>query len=331
MKILVTGGAGFIGSHTVDKLLEEGHDVRILDCLAQPVHRHGKPAYLKPDAEFILGDVRDKDILLKALREVDAVFHLAAYQDYLPDFSTFYAVNAVGTALLYELIVEHRLPIQKVVVASSQAVAGEGLYRNEAGQPFCPTTRTDRQLQAAQWELNDEQGRPAQPVPTPETVVNPRNPYALSKHAQESMAIHLGERYDIPSVAMRYSIVQGPRQSYFNAYSGACRIFCLSYFFGRAPVIYEDGLQTRDFVNIHDVVEANLLVLNHPEAAGQVFNVGGGTAVSLSDFAHIVREAAGSEMEPEIPGTYRYGDTRHALSDTAALQALGWRPRHETR
>lgn len=331
MNILVTGGAGFIGSHTVDALLAAGHRVRVLDNLQKPVHLKGRPTYLPASIDFIEGDVRHRATLRRALDGMDAVFHFAAYQDYLPDFSTFFDVNATSTALLYELIVEHRLPIRKVVVAASQAVAGEGLYVDDAGCTFTPEMRPEDQLRRGQWEILDARGRPARWQPTPETVANPRNAYGMSKLAEEMIAIHLGKRYGIPSVAMRYSIVQGPRQSFYNAYSGACRIFSLSYFLNRPPVIYEDGLQVRDYVNIHDVVDANLLVLTHAGADYRVFNVGGGKAWTVTEFCDVVASVYGSTIGHVLPGQYRYGDTRHILSDTAALQALGWAPRRGPR
>ena len=326
MKILVTGGAGFIGSHTVDRLLQEGHDVRILDNLSKPVHLKGRPAYLQPEAEFIEGDVRDKETMLRALRGVDAVYHLAAYQDYLPDFSTFFHVNTVGTALIYELVVEHQLPIRKVVVATSQAVAGEGLYRDADGRTFAADMRPLEQLERGQWELLDDQGREAHYELTPESVANPQNQYGLSKLAQEKLAIHLGQRYGVPTVAMRYSIVQGPRQSFYNAYSGACRIFCLSLHFNKAPAIYEDGQQVRDFVNIHDVVDANLLVLKDDRADYRMFNVGGGRPYTVLEFAEITRRVFDKDLEIAPAGLYRYGDTRHICSDISALRGLGWEP-----
>ena len=327
MRVLITGGAGFIGSHTADRLLKEGFQVRILDNLSKPVHLKGKPAYVPSDVEFIEGDVRDKDAMLKSLKGVDAVFHFAAYQDYMPDFSTFYHVNAVGTALIYELIVEHHLPIQKIVVASSQAVAGEGLYQDQDGDQFLPDIRPALQLERGQWEILDSKGRPAIYQLTPETVSNPQNPYGISKLSQEITAISLGKRYGVPSVAMRYSIVQGARQSFYNAYSGVCRIFCLSLYFDRPPIIYEDGAQVRDFVNIHDVVDANILVFRDSRADNRVFNVGGGRPYTVLEFAQIVIKAFEKDLEPSFPGLYRYGDTRHICSDISALQSLGWQPR----
>jgi dTDP-L-rhamnose 4-epimerase len=327
MRILVTGGAGFIGSHTVDRLVDRGHSVRILDSLEKPVHQHGKPAYLHPEAEFREGDVTDREALGSALEGVDAVVHLAAYQDYLPDFSKFFRVNAAGTALLYELIVERSLPVRKIVVASSQAVYGEGRHRCPDGRTVYPDIRSEERLRAGLFEVPcpDGPGKTSW-EPTDETRVNPQNQYALSKHAQEQIALRLGRRYEIPSVAMRYSIVQGPRQSFYNAYSGACRVFCLSLHVGRVPPIYEDGLQVRDFVDIHDVVDANLRVLEDSRADYRAFNVGGGRAYTVLEFARIVARVYGAEIEPEPNGTYRFGDTRHIVSDVSALRALGWQP-----
>lgn len=332
MRILVSGGAGFIGSHTVDALIGRGHAVRILDSLEKPVHQKGPPDYLHPEAELQVGDVTRREDWLAALDGVDAVYHLAAYQDYLPDFSRFFRVNAVGTALLYELIVERELPIRKVVVASSQAVYGEGRHRCPRGHVVYPDMRPEERLHRGEFEVAcPEHGDATAWEPTDESVVNPQNPYALSKHAQEQIAIQLGRRYAIPSVAMRYSIVQGPRQSFYNAYSGACRVFCLSLHQGRVPPIYEDGRQVRDFVNIHDVVDANLLVLEEPRADYQVFNVGGGRAWGVEEFARVVAGVFGVEVELEPSGRYRFGDTRHIFSDVSKLRALGWEPRREAR
>ena len=332
MKILITGGAGFIGSHTADALIAGGHSVRILDNLQATVHPKGKPAYLNPKAEFIQGDVRDAKALGKALEGVEAVYHLAAYQDYLTDFSTFFSVNAVSTALLYELLVAHPElhRVRKVIVAASQAVMGEGRYGcdNCPDQDFYPEIRLESQLSRGHWEHRCPQcGAPLRWRPSDETVIKPCNQYALSKHSQEQIAIQLGRRYEIPSVAMRYSIVQGPRQSFYNAYSGAMRIFALSLYFDRAPSIYEDGRQVRDFVNIGDVVDANLRVLESPAADYQVFNVGGGTAWTISQFYDAMQNQVDRHLPPRMDGYYRFGDTRHIFSDTTKLQNLGWRAR----
>lgn len=333
MKILVTGGAGFIGSHTVDALLALGHEVRILDNLQKPVHLKGKPPWLQPEAEFILGDVRNKTDWEKALHGIDAVYHLAAYQDYLPDLSTFFHVNAVSTALLYEVAVEKKRDLAKIIIASSQFVQGEGLYFCEkCGKSHGPIMRSESQLQKGLWEqICHECGTGMKWKWTPESYTSPPNAYAMAKQSQEIQAITFGHRYHFPSVALRYSIVQGPRQSFYNAYSGACRIFSLHYYFGKAPTIYEDGLQCRDFVNIHDVVNANIMALNDERMAYGVYNVGGGKDYTVFDFSEIVRNEIQKYHKSvlptaEIPGLYRYGDTRNACSDTGKLLALGWHP-----
>ena len=328
MKILVTGGAGFIGSHTCDRLVELGHDVVILDALTEPVHRNGRPAYLSPGADFYQGDTRNRDLLTNLLRRVDAVYHFAAYQDYLPDFSRFSDVNVVSTALLYEVIVAERLDLARVVVASSQSAMGEGLYQCPVDGEQVPDMRPEKALAAGQWDIPCPQcGGRLEMLATPERISNPQNAYGMSKLGEEMVAVNLGRRYGIPTVALRYSIVQGPRQSVYNAYSGACRIFCLSYLLGMPPTLYEDGGAIRDYVNIDDVVDANVLVLEDDRAAGQVFNVGGGQAVTTREFADIVMRHYGSSQPAVVTGEYRFGDTRHIVSDISALRALGWEPK----
>ena len=328
MKVLVTGGAGFIGSHTCDRLLALGHDVIVLDALTPPVHRDRRLMYVSPGANFYEGDVRNRDLVANLLRRVDAVYHFAAYQDYLPDFSRFSDVNVVSTALLYEIIVAERLDLARVVVASSQAAMGEGLYRCPVDGEQTPGMRPERAVAAAQWDIPCPVcSGPLEMQATPERVSNPQNAYGMSKLGEEMVAINLGRRYGIPTVALRYSIVQGPRQSVYNAYSGACRIFCLSYLLGMAPTLYEDGGAIRDYVNIDDVVDANMLVFEDDRAVGRVFNVGGGRAVTTRQFADIVMRQYGSGQPGVVTGEYRFGDTRHILSDISALRALGWEPR----
>jgi dTDP-L-rhamnose 4-epimerase len=329
MNILITGGAGFIGSHTADALLKKGHHVRILDILKKPVHMNGFPEYLdKTKVEFIFGDVTNKSTLTYALGNVDIVYHLAAYQDYLPDYSSFSLTNVASTSLIYEIIEEHNLPIKKVILASSQAVMGEGKYHTKEGKVVFPSLRSLKQLSNAQWDLTDpETDLPLIMDLSDENVINPMNPYAMSKYQQEMLAINLGNRINIPSVAMRFSIVQGSRQSFYNAYSGACRIFSLSYFLNRQPTLYEDGNSIRDFVNIHDVVDALVLVMEKDEANGQVYNVGGGHPYTVVEFANTVAEVFGSDLAPKIPNEYRFGDTRHIFSDIGKLKSLGWVPK----
>jgi dTDP-L-rhamnose 4-epimerase len=328
MRILVTGGAGFIGSHTCDRLLSLGHDVIVLDALTQPVHRDGPPAYLSKEVDFYKGDVRNRELLANLLRRVDAVYHFAAYQDYLTDFARFSEVNVVSTALLYEIVVAEGLHLGRIVVASSQAAMGEGLYLCPYDGEQVPGMRPEPALVAGNWEVPCPQcGGRLEMQPTPERISNPQNAYGMSKYGQEMVAVNLGRRYDIPTVALRYSIVQGPRQSVYNAYSGACRIFCLHYLQGLAPILYEDGEAIRDYVNIDDVVDANMLVLEDQAAVGRVFNVGGGRAVTTREFAEVVMRHYGSKEPGKVTGEYRFGDTRHILSDVGALKSLGWEPR----
>ena len=324
-KVLVTGGAGFIGSHLVDRFLQEGFDVRVLDSLDPKVHPFGRPTYLPPNIEFIEGSVTDREVLQHALQGIDVVSHQAAYQDYMPDFSRFLSVNAVGTALIYELIVQERLPVKKVIVASSQAVYGEGQYDCPEHGFLLPTPRSQSQLTNRQWEvLCPHCAHPAQPQLLREEHTNPYNQYAVSKLAQEKTALGLGWIHGIPTVALRYSITQGPRQSLFNQYSGICRIFVSRALAGDPLVIYEDGLQTRDFVHVEDVVNANMLVLQEDAANAQAFNVGSGRPTSVIDYAQQVIEKIGSKVEFLTPGEYRTGDNRHSVSCISKLQALGW-------
>jgi len=328
MKILVTGGAGFIGSHTCDRLLDLGHEVVVLDALTPPVHRNGRVANLSPAVDLHQGDTRNRGLLTSLLRRADAVYHLAAYQDYLPDFSRFTDVNVVSTALLYEIIVAEGLDLARVLVASSQAAIGEGLYWCPADGEQVPDMRPPSALAAGRWDIPCAVcGGPLEMRATPERISNPQNAYGMSKLGQEMVAINLGRQYGIPTVALRYSIVQGPRQSVYNAYSGACRIFCLSYLQGTVPTLYEDGRAIRDYVNIHDVVDANVLVLQDDRAVGRVFNVGGGKAVTTREFSDVVMRQYGSGLPGVVTGEYRSGDTRHILSDISALRALGWEPR----
>ena len=312
-RALVTGGAGFIGSHTVEELLRAGYDVRVLDNLTPPVHAgDGQwPDWLSPDAERVKGDVRNREDWVKALHGVDVVFHLAAYQDLLPNFSEFFHVNSVGTALLYEVIVAQKSPVRKVVVASSQFVYGEGRYQCARDGEVFPDGRDPQRLTKGLWEpVCPKCGGSVQPLPLLETHANPRNQYAIAKYSQELMATVLGRNYGIPSVALRYSIVQGPHQSFRNAYSGVLRILTLQMINDSTPSIFEDGR----------------LVMEREEANYEVFNVGGGRGYTVLEFANIVAETLGKRVEFKPSGEYRVGDTRHSISDISKLQRLGWNP-----
>lgn len=328
MKVLITGGAGFIGSHSAELLLRKGYEVRILDSLESPVHpRRQKPEYIPDDVEFILGDVRNKSDMEQALQGVEAVFHLAAYQDYLTDFSRFAFVNDGGTALLYEIMVNKQLPIQKVILGSSQAVYGEGRYECSKHGIQHPFPRPLQQLMKGAWDIKCPFcGSKMAPLPTNEAAVNPHNQYAVSKYCQELYALTLGRRYGIPTVILRYSTTQGPRQSFYNAYSGILRIFTARLLSGLSPIIYEDGMQLRDYVHVKDVAGANLLALESDGADFDTFNVGGDKAITVLEYAKLLINLLATEMQPEIPGEFRFGDARHVISDSSKLRGLGWEP-----
>ncbi len=326
MKALVTGGAGFIGSHIADALLARGYEVRVLDNLEPRVHPQRRPTYVNREIEFVEGDVRRRATVERALNGVDVIFHQAAYQDYMPDYSKFFHSNVVSTALLFELIRELRLPVRKFIVASSQSVYGEGQYNCAEHGFVLPDGRGVEQLDRGDWDLRcPECHNPVAPIPLTESRPNPAGAYGVSKLAQELVALRLGKILGIHTVALRYSIVQGARQSFYNAYSGICRIFARAFRAGHAPVIFEDGQQLRDYVHVSDVVAANLLVLEDALANGQAFNVGSGHATSVVDYARVLRQKMNASFEAEVCGTYRVGDVRHTVSSVAKLRKLGWR------
>jgi dTDP-L-rhamnose 4-epimerase len=358
-KILVTGGAGFIGSHTVDLLLERGYRLRILDNLQPRVHPRGKPVWVPAEAEFILGDVSNPSDLARALDGMDGVFHLAAYQDYLPDFSQFIHTNSESAALLFELAVSdrQRFPVRKMVFASSQSVCGEGCYVCTGGEDIgrtvyaaraarklahaeaqnslvskghgicVPGPRALEQLRRGKWEIPCPHcGCDMEPVLIEESISTPHTAYAISKYAIELLAERLGHRYGIATACMRYTCVQGPRNSFYNAYSGIARRFAMRILHDMPPVVYEDGGQVRDYVNVRDVARANVIALECDEANSQVLNVGGGRAVTVMEFARIMLDACGSRLEPRVAGDFRLGDTRHTVSDISRMRRLGWEP-----
>jgi dTDP-L-rhamnose 4-epimerase len=328
MKVLVTGGAGFIGSHTVDLLLSKGYDVSILDNLEPPVHpERKKPLFLPSAAEFFEGDVSNPDVLTKALKGVDVVLHLAAYQGLLNDFGKFARVNDMGTALIYETIYRQKLPVKRVVIASSQAVYGDGKYKCPQHGTVFPLPRTLTQLEEKQWEPVCPQcfGKIIS-VATDEKTVGPHNQYAVSKYCQELWAFNMGRRIDVPTVALRYSITQGHRQSFFNAYSGILRIFTIRFANHQPLVIYEDGRQLRDYVAVEDVAKANVLAIEDPRTDYEVYNVGGNEVFSVLEYAKLFSKIIGKNILLEISGKFRYGDTRHMVSDISKIKSLGWHP-----
>lgn len=327
-KVLITGGAGFIGSHTADLLHQKGYSICILDNLSDKTHYGKWPDYLNPKYERIVGDVRDEKTLKKSLKNVDFVLHLAAQMDLLPDYSQFFDVNVTSTALLYELIIKNKFPIKKVVVASSQFVYGEGRWHCSKHGVVFPKMRKQQDLMSHIWDPVCPIGaEKIKPLLNQETHQDPSNQYSISKYAQELITLKLGRLNNIPSVAMRYSIVHGPRQSLKNTYSGALRIFTLQILRNQPLTIYEDGMQRRDFVSVYDVASANLLVLEDDQADYQSFNVGSGYSYTVLDLAKIITYNLDSKVKLKPTGEFRIGDIRHAVSDISKLKALGWAPK----
>jgi dTDP-L-rhamnose 4-epimerase len=325
---LVTGGAGLIGSHIVDAALAAGWDVRILDNLQRQTHRHGKPAWVPADAEFVQGDVRNRRTWERALDDIDVVFHEAAYGGYMPEIAKFIDSNGVGTALLLETIRDRNLPVRKVVVASSQAVYNEGAYSCAEHGPFYGTTRSMEQLALGDWAMQCPQcGCPSTPVPTDEGApTGGENVYAISKMIQERLVLSWGRATGIPAVALRYSCTYGPRQSLFNPYTGVIAIFCTRLVNDLAPIVYEDGRQMRDLIYVEDVARANLLVAKDERADGQVFNVGTGQAAEIGKLAELLSAKLGKEIAPQIPGEFRPGEMRALISDGTRMGGLGFQP-----
>ena len=326
--VLVTGGAGFIGSHLVDALIDSGYRVRILDNLSPPTHNGRLPDWFNKKVQFIKGDVRNKKDWIKALKGVDYVFHLAAYMDYHLDFSAYFDTNAKSVALLYEIIIEAKLPVKRIIVASSQSLYGEGKYRCAKHGIFYALARPESQLKRHEWDVKCPlDGKNAVPLPEKESdELRPQIPYGISKLASEQTAIALGRIYNIPSVALRYSIVQGARQSYRHFYSGALRDFSVRALTGRPIVMQEDANQIRDFVNVRDVVSAHLTVLKNRRADFQIFNVGSGKKTRVKDLAKTVCRLAKVPFKPVIQGMFRINAPRHSIMDISKLKKLGWKP-----
>jgi dTDP-L-rhamnose 4-epimerase len=332
-KILITGGAGFIGSHLSDELLTRGYEVRVLDSLSPQVHgpRSERPEYLDSNVELIVGDVRDESVLKKSLKGVDAVYHLAAMVGVgqsMYEVSKYTSVNNEGTATLLQALIEK--PVERLVVASSMSLYGEGLYRTSIGEFVPGHERTLEQLKARDWELRDTDGKTLTPVQTPENK-SPElaSVYALSKYDQERMCLIIGRAYQIPTVALRFFNVYGTRQALSNPYTGVMAIFASRLLNNNAPLIFEDGLQQRDFVSVHDIARACRLALEIPEAAGQVFNIGSGNHYTISELGRRIAEVMGKEnLEPQMTGKYRIGDVRHCFADISlARRVLGYDPR----
>lgn len=331
MKILVTGGAGFIGSHTVDLLIDKGFDVVILDNLEPQVHGNQKPDYLNPNAKFVLGDVTNSDTWKNVLKDVDAVVHLAALVGveqsmHLP--FRYLNVNTLGTARLYETLStnpELKKRIQKIIVASSASIYSEGAYECKNCGIVFPGLRSKEQLEKKDWEIHclkcDEY---AKPIPTNENKPPLTSSiYALSKYSQEKISLNYGSILNIPTTALRYFNVYGPRQSLINPYTGVCAIFSSKIKNNKSPIVYEDGLQTRDFIYVEDVARANLLCLERFNDV-DFFNVASGRQTSISEIAKIFIELHNSDVKPRITGESRVGDVRHSFGDVSKIGKIGF-------
>ncbi len=327
--ILITGGAGFIGSHVATELLKAGYHVRVLDSLVTQVHGDApnRPSYLRDEAEFLLGDIRNPEVVDEALAGVDAVYHFAALVGVgqsMYQMAEYTSVNNLGTAVLLERLVKR--PVNKLIVASSMSVYGEGLYVDGSGTPYSPPLRTTEQLREHKWEMVAGDGSELRPMSTPESKQpSLASLYALSKYDQEQMCLMVGRAYGVPTVALRFFNAYGPFQSLSNPYTGVLAIFAARLMNGERPMIFEDGEQLRDFVSVYDIARACRLAMETPAARDLVFNVGSGETISVKDVALRLAVVLGQKIDPEITAKYRVGDIRHCYPDvTLARNILGF-------
>jgi dTDP-L-rhamnose 4-epimerase len=331
-RALVTGGAGLIGSHLIDLLQAQGWSVRVLDNLEPQTHREGKPPWLhaaiRKGAEFVEGDVRDREVVESALNGIDVVFHQAAYGGYMPEISKYVAVNCLGTAQLLEIIREKNLGIRKIVVASSQVVYPEGAGECSQHGLVFPGLRPVEQLRRGDFSVRCPVcSSPTKSVPTPESApISGETVYAITKVEQEKLVLVWGRQVGIPTVALRYSCTFGPRQSIFNPYTGVIAIFCTRLLNNLPPVIYEDGEQTRDFSFVEDIARANLLAAVSDQLDGKAVNVGTGRAVTIRQVAKMISDALQIRLAPITNGEFRPGEIRHLISDTTVIRKAGYAP-----
>jgi dTDP-L-rhamnose 4-epimerase len=331
-RILITGGAGFIGSHLARQLLRSGHEVRALDRLDPQVHpERERPAYLEDEVELIVGDVRDSAAVQYALHGVDAVVHLAArvgVGQSMYEIDDYCSVNTVGTGVLLEALMQH--PVRRLVVASSMSIYGEGQARTADGELAWAVERKSDQLERGEWEPRSRDDRELVFEPTPETKTpSLSSVYALNKYDQERMCLLFGSSYGVPTTALRFFNVYGPDQALSNPYTGVLAIFGGRLLNDKAPLIFEDGQQRRDFVSVHDVAAACSLALEREQATGQAVNVGSGESVTVREIAERLAAVTGrGHVEPEVTGKYRVGDIRHCFADISlARELLGYEPR----
>ena len=334
MNVLVTGGAGFIGSHLVDALIEKGHRVRIIDALVEQVHGGKIPDYLNKDAEFFNADVCDAAAVGGALENIDVVYHQASAVGVVQsmyEIPRFVHANDYGTAILLDEILKRRDRVRKIIVASSMSIYGESAYFCEGCDVECfPELRSNEHLAAHSWECSCEACNGLlTPIGTREgKPLFPTTVYAVNKLAQEQYCLTVGRAYKIPTVALRYFNTYGTRQALSNPYTGIGAIFSARLLNDQAPTIFEDGEQSRDFVHVSDVVQANVLALETDAGDYQAMNVGTGRASSVSQIAKILARGLGKEIDPDITGKYREGDIRHCIADISKIrELLGYEPK----
>lgn len=323
--VLITGGAGFIGRHVTQCLLERGHKVRILDPLIDQVHSGQSPSDLSPDAELIIGDVRDHDALERALPGVDSIIHLAAevgVGQSMYAIERYVSVNDLGTAALFQALINRN--IRRVVVASSMSIYGEGLYRTRDGRLIETAMRAPRLSPDTGWDPAEDDGLPLIPVPTPEwKQPSLASVYALTKYVQERLTLTLSAAYGMEGVALRLFNVYGPGQALSNPYTGVLAIFASRLLNGQRPLVFEDGHQRRDFVHVEDVAQAFALALEQPSAAGEVFNIGSGHDRSILEIGQRLAAAMGRpDLQPDTVGKSRIGDIRHCFCDASKAQGM---------
>jgi dTDP-L-rhamnose 4-epimerase len=326
MRILVTGGAGFIGSHLVTRLVERGDDVVVLDSLEPQVHEGTVPA-LPEGVSLVHGDVGDRPKAQSALAGIEAVIHLAAavgVGQSMYEIERYVRINTLATAAFLECVVAMNPRPARLVVASSMSIYGEGEYECEDHGPVSPRTRPDEQLEAQRWEcLCPTCGRELKPIPTRESKpLLPTSVYAVTKRDHEELCHVVGAAYGVPTVALRFFNVYGAGQALSNPYTGVAAIFSSRLLNNNPPLVFEDGLQSRDFVHVSDVVSAIVKALESDAATGYSFNVGTGRAVSIDEVASLLRSELGVPLAPERPGSYRAGDIRHCFADTTRAREL---------
>ena len=334
-KILVTGGAGFIGSHLVDKLIEEkNHNVTVFDILEEQVHgiTNNPPDYLNKKANFIQGSVTDYKKFEELIKENEVIYHLAAMVGVgqsMYQIKKYVQHNVLGTANLLDIIANSEHNVKRIVISSSNTIYGEGKSKcNNCGIIF-PKLRAIEQLNKKIWDVCCPKcGLKTEPLLTDEsTPLDSGSIYALSKQAQEQMGLLIGETYGINITILRFFLVYGPRQALSNPYTGVCAIFSSRLFNNKPPIVFEDGLQSRDFVNIKDVCQALILAIEKDSAKGEIFNVASGIPITIKEVAEIITDKINPKLKPIYNQQYRIGDIRHCLADISKIRnKLGYKP-----